>query len=251
VGEGCRSTGSGCTAKQKPRRISLPTYPFAKERYWIEASAQPAAADTGGGSNGSVPYPLLYRDTSDLSAQRFSARLSGDEPYLRLIDGARVLPEAAHLEMARAAVEAAAGKGAQAKVRLEQAEWQQPVVLGPDGLELHVELFADEDGRTAYEIYSAGEAGERVIHSQGWAVVQPIGEAEHPHAADVDEDVSGTLLSQRAWQPRLVEADAASSHGQHWVLLCGRDEWARQVEAEVASALPRRAASWSKAAVRE
>ena len=24
----------------KPRRISLPTYPFAKERYWVEASAE-------------------------------------------------------------------------------------------------------------------------------------------------------------------------------------------------------------------
>ena len=81
----------------------------------------------------SVLHPLLHRDTSDLTAQRFSARLNGEEAYLHGVNGARVLPEVAHLEMARAAVAAAAGGDAQDQVRLEQVEWLQPVVVGSGG----------------------------------------------------------------------------------------------------------------------
>ena len=113
----------------RPRRISLPTYPFAKERYWIEPGARPAAMVTAHGSNGSVPYPLLHRDESEPSAKRFSTYLSGNEFYLRVLNGTRVLPDAVHLEMARAAVGAATRADAQAEVRLEQVEWLVPVVV--------------------------------------------------------------------------------------------------------------------------
>ena len=96
-------------------------------------------------------HPLLHRNTSDLSAQRFSTRLSGEEFYLRdhVVGGSRVLPGVAHLEMARAAVAAAAGEDAQAGVRLEQVAWLRPVVVGAEGLELHVELFARTRARSA------------------------------------------------------------------------------------------------------
>ena len=36
----------------KPRRVPLPTYPFAKERYWIEACAAPATHDQAQGDPG-------------------------------------------------------------------------------------------------------------------------------------------------------------------------------------------------------
>ena len=126
-----------------------------------------------------VLHPPLHRNTSDLSAQRFSTRLSGEEFYLRdhVVSGARVLPGVAHLEMARAAVAAATGEDAQDGMRLQQVVWLRPVVVGPDGLDLHVELFAEEDGKIGYEIYSGVAGGndeDRVIHSQGRAVVGSI-----------------------------------------------------------------------------
>src|SRR4051794_39988075 len=67
-----------------------------------------------------TPSPRLE---SDVSGRRFLARLSGEEPYLRLENGGRVLPDLVHLEMARAALVAACGEGALPEVRLEQVEW--------------------------------------------------------------------------------------------------------------------------------
>ena len=212
----CRVTpwsSVGCLAPTRPRRISLPTYPFAKERYWIEPDGEgrarrvEAAASRAGGA---ALHPVLHRNTLDLSMLRFSTRLSGDEAYLRDhgVSGARVLADGSHLEMARAAVEAAAGEDARGGVRLEQMEWLRPVVVGGGGLDLHVELFAEEDGKTGYEIYSGAVGGAdegRVVHSQGWAVIEPLGAAE--------PGSTGTLLLQRAWQARLVEADVVRAWG--------------------------------------
>ena len=87
----------------KPRRISLPTYPFAKERYW---APEPVVVVAGGMGQPVLLHPLLHENTSDLSSQRFRTRLSGEEFFLsdHVVQGRRVLPGVAYLEMAHAAV---------------------------------------------------------------------------------------------------------------------------------------------------
>src|SRR5947209_7482029 len=82
--------------EDKPQRISLPAYPFAKERYWIEMEkvAARAAAKT------SVIHPLLHTNTSDLTQQSYSTVFTGDEPFLE----DKKLVAATYMEMARAAV---------------------------------------------------------------------------------------------------------------------------------------------------
>src|SRR6185503_6687611 len=97
-----------------PRRISLPTYPFAKERYWLPAitvATQPQPEHpTRQGVTGSL-HPLVQENTSDLWEQRFSTTFSGAEFFLadHVIQGTKVLPAVTYLEMARAAVERAIG----------------------------------------------------------------------------------------------------------------------------------------------
>ncbi|HKX30181.1 MAG TPA: hypothetical protein VJ302_21000, partial [Blastocatellia bacterium] len=62
----------------------------------------------GKGQGGTaVIHPLLHVNTSDFSGQRYSCILSGEEFFLRdhVIQGRQVLPGAAYLEMARAALE--------------------------------------------------------------------------------------------------------------------------------------------------
>src|SRR5262249_30767667 len=87
----------------KPRRVSLPTYPFAKERYWVGANAARASGAAGMLSR---LHPLLHENTSDLSQQSYRTRLSGQEFYLadhQVVlgggDKAKVLPAVAYLEM--------------------------------------------------------------------------------------------------------------------------------------------------------
>src|SRR5262249_4874480 len=49
----------------KPRRVSLPTYPFAKERYWVDTA--PSAAIDGRVAASAAPaalHPLLHINTS-------------------------------------------------------------------------------------------------------------------------------------------------------------------------------------------
>ncbi len=65
----------------KPQRMSLPTYPFARERYWIDITEA-----TKTGTNGvatTVLHPLLHSNTSDLSEQSYSATLSGEEFFIK------------------------------------------------------------------------------------------------------------------------------------------------------------------------
>src|SRR4029453_9319562 len=64
-----------------PRRISLPTYPFAKEQYWApvpDLLPDNAALRSAGTS---VLHPLVQQNTSDLTEQRFTSRLTGEEFY--------------------------------------------------------------------------------------------------------------------------------------------------------------------------
>src|SRR6201991_1400189 len=172
---------------QRPRRISLPSYPFAKERYWVPAGGRGAAAVAG--PRAGALHPLLHAHTSDLSVQRFCSRFDGSEFFLsdHVVQGDRVLPGVAYLEMARAAVARAAGDAAGGDaaepfgVRFKDVVWVRPLVVGDAAREVAIELVAQDGGEIAYEIVSraADDAGsEPVLHGQGRAEL--VGSAEAP-----------------------------------------------------------------------
>src|SRR5207302_10578248 len=107
--------------ERKPRRMSLPTYPFARERYWIEAGEGRGKRERGAERRVieavAVLHPLVQRNTSDLKEQRYSTSLTGEEFFLAghevAVNGSgkrKVMPAAAYLEMARAAIEQACGE---------------------------------------------------------------------------------------------------------------------------------------------
>jgi acyl transferase domain-containing protein/enoyl-CoA hydratase/carnithine racemase len=158
-------------ADNKPRRISLPTYPFARERYWL-----PTPATNEKVSTASI-HPLLHQNTSNLSEQRFSSTFTGEEFFLRdhVVNGERVLPGVAYLEMARAAVAHGAGipHVGQTGIKLKNVVWAQPIVVGKEPTQVHIGLFPEDNKQIAYEIYSeSAESGEDpVVHSQGSAVI--------------------------------------------------------------------------------
>lgn len=145
-----------------PRRVALPTYPFAADHYWIEA-ARPAAA--------SAPWlhPLVQRNTSSLSQQRYSSVFSGSEFFLahHVVRGQRLLPGVAQLEMACAAALLASGSDAAAGIKLSDVAWLRPVVVATTALEVHVLLAARTDGGIDFRICSEDPQAREVLHSQG------------------------------------------------------------------------------------
>ncbi|MEW9702993.1 polyketide synthase dehydratase domain-containing protein, partial [Paenibacillus sp. SI8] len=183
----------------QPRRISLPTYPFARERYWIPESETGIAGGTVAPIAGTVIHPLLQQNTSDLSEQRFSTTWTGREFFLtdHVIQGERVLPGAACLEMARAAVAEATRAKDGAAIRLKNVVWTQPIVVGEQPLRVHIGLYPQDDGEIDYEIYREDEAdpAESVVYSQGRALLSPVKEKPVLHLKSVQEECNQSSLT--------------------------------------------------------
>ena len=85
-----------------PSKISLPTYPFARERYWI---SQTEVKVVGAGQL----HPLLHINESDLSEQKYSSMYSGTESFLsdHQVGGEKILPGVTHIELREKQVQAA------------------------------------------------------------------------------------------------------------------------------------------------
>ena len=125
-----------------------------------------AAASAGG----TVLHPLLHRNTSDLSEQRYSTTFSGEEFYLRdhQVNGEKVLPAAAYLEMARAAMRQAwPGVFTSDAIELHGIYWLQPLLIR-EPKEVMTSVFIADEGEIGFEIYDV-DAGEETIHCQGFA----------------------------------------------------------------------------------
>ena len=133
----------------------MPTYPFAREKYWLESLVH------GSLKNGTIKeqlHPLLHRNTSNLSGLRFSSTFTGEEFFWVDRLGGRVLPAIAHLEMVRVAAEQVSQEGETGDwqedaragwrqgIRLENIVWATPI-LGEDfPTQVHISPLAPRWG---------------------------------------------------------------------------------------------------------
>ena len=130
-----------------PRRISAPTYPFARERYWIPETTAEVRATTNVAATAAL-HPLVHRNVSTLKEQKFTSRFTGAEFFLadHQVKGGAVLPAVAYIEMAAAAGELAGER----PVRfLRQMSWLAPITVGDAAREVEVSLAP---GRNEIEI---------------------------------------------------------------------------------------------------
>ncbi|NVO09894.1 MAG: SDR family NAD(P)-dependent oxidoreductase [Bacteroidales bacterium] len=150
----------------KPKRVSLPTYPFAKDRYWFDIGDSSTTKD----ATHAVLHPLLHINTSVLSQQSYSSTFSGKEFFLAdyKLQGQKILPAVAYLEMARAAVTQATSSQTTI-MELYDIDWMQPIAV-TENKQVSIALFEDDDEQIGYEIYSL-ENEQELIHCQGKALL--------------------------------------------------------------------------------
>ena len=169
------------------KRMPLPTYPFARERYWIDNAASQASQPKA--AKAAKLHPLLHDNTSSLGEHSYSTTFSGNEPFLyahpeNAEGGGRrmVLPEGVLIEMARAAIEKALPNSREPHMlELKDVAWARPVEVSGATL-VKIALFANDDDRIDYEIHGV-ESGDAVVYSQGHAT---YADAEIPAPLRID-----------------------------------------------------------------
>jgi len=160
------------------RRIALPTYPFARERYWV---AENEHASARAASEREQPlHPLRDEQSAEAGHQRFSVHVRGDEFFLKdhLVQGRMVLPGVVALELVRAAL-AQTIMLTQQTIMLSDLVWLRPVVVGEGGYTLHVALTAAGVDQFSFQITSNdAQDAAPIEYSRGRARLAPTPPAQ-------------------------------------------------------------------------
>ena len=179
----------GLHAGEARRRLSLPTYPFERRRYWVEGSGRrPRVA-------GGHPLLGLRRDSAG-GEVTWETELSAPVPAWlgeHRVFGRMVAPASAHGALMHAAAESVGGAGA---VVVEAVRLHAPLVVLDETAETArrtvqvVVGAAEESAPRMVKVYSKG-GGDKgwVLHAEGRAVAG-LGEAEDEEGVGV-ADVEG------------------------------------------------------------
>ena len=157
---------------QRPKRVPLPTYPFQRQRYWLESAS--TSSDPRALGQSASEHPLLGAAVSlaDAGQWLLTGRISPQShPWLKdhAVAGTVLLPGTAFLELALAAGEQV---GAQT---VEELTLQAPLILSEEGAtQLQLSVAApDQQGARELQIHSrpepaeAGEPREWSTHAVG------------------------------------------------------------------------------------
>ena len=168
-------------------RVRLPTYPFQRERYWIDSSAGGTGNAAAAGQD-SAEHPLLGAAVAlaDERGLLFTARLSlQTHPWLadHAAAGVALFPGTAFLELA---LHAGARAGCP---QVQELLLQAPLLLSPEG-GVQVQLLVgapDESGRRSLAFFSRPEGSpeEELSEREGWTLhAEGVLAPAEPAAAD-------------------------------------------------------------------
>ncbi|SMG00109.1 Malonyl CoA-acyl carrier protein transacylase [Burkholderia singularis] len=141
----------------RPRRISLPTYPFASGKIWMKTDTRLPAAGLAPSSSEARDdgHPLLHR--REQAGDAFASHFSVSEPFLadHQVDGRPMLPAVAYLEMARAAFAARMNVGPAARVA--DVTWMRPARADGAALAMRIAFSAQHGERGAFVVERIGD----------------------------------------------------------------------------------------------
>jgi 3-oxoacyl-(acyl-carrier-protein) synthase/pyruvate/2-oxoglutarate dehydrogenase complex dihydrolipoamide acyltransferase (E2) component len=137
------------------RRISLPSYVFDTQRYWVSFDGREQVGQVW-------LHPLLHSNTSDLESFKFTSQLAKD-----------LISDTAYLEMAVQAVKQLTGR--LAGFRCEAIFWADGQSVLPDQTTIFVGLVKAGVNQLNYDIYTESESDlEHVVLHQGNIDYSPL-----------------------------------------------------------------------------
>ncbi|MGC2745495.1 MAG: SDR family NAD(P)-dependent oxidoreductase, partial [Candidatus Angelobacter sp.] len=144
----------------KPCRISLPTYPFARERYWVSSTQE-----AGQRATNAQLHPLISYNSSTLKEVSFSSSLSDKAFYAvdHKVNEEGIFPGAGLLELACIAGSIAAERRVR---KIKDIVWVHPVRFGKGAQTVRTSLKNVQD-IVEYVISSFDDENEAIIHSEG------------------------------------------------------------------------------------
>ncbi len=162
--DGLVSDWQGMQAQGRGRRISLPSYPFADKRHWLEP-VDGASMRIGTSGPGAL-HPLIDSNESTFERQLFRKVFNDREFFIydHLVSDIPTLPGVAYLDFARKAGEIAAGRKVR---RIRNILWVSPLTV-QNGVpnEVFIELKPSGDA-VSFEVFSEREGGGRQLYCQG------------------------------------------------------------------------------------
>ncbi len=150
--------------ERKGRIVSLPTYPFKRQRYWIESEPASASLQLRRPSEPRRSDGAGVPDRAPTD-RRIRRRLDPHERWVadHVVAGERILAGACVLELAIGAARLI--HPAQRAIALRNVVWSQPVIVNAE-TEVTVELVAGKSG-SQFVVTSLGPEAEVRQHAQG------------------------------------------------------------------------------------
>lgn len=151
---------------EKPLKMSLPAYVFRKEKYWYTQDRLYSGQSTG---SPTILHPLVQVNVSDFYGQRFESQFTGREFFFRghVIQGQKILPAAAYVEMARESLGVAWRTAGQSNLtlKIQNLHFSHPLVVGDQPVKIGMTLNPGVGDEVGFVVSDAKD--EAIIFSEG------------------------------------------------------------------------------------
>uniref|UniRef100_UPI002491FF1D beta-ketoacyl synthase N-terminal-like domain-containing protein n=1 Tax=Aquimarina aggregata TaxID=1642818 RepID=UPI002491FF1D len=142
-----------------PKKISLPTYPFAKASHWIISS------NFSTENHNTVKVTIVQEPHYGFGDKAYKTIFTGTESFLRdhKVKGQMVLPASAYMEIVRKTAALAYHTNT---IQLKNISWTLPLIITQKQTEVHTVLYETEN-RIQFEVITQEGISAKKKHSAG------------------------------------------------------------------------------------